>query len=108
MVTRYGRVIRYIEPQQNYATLRAAAAPSAILFPAYKVGEPTQLSPLKPMQTMILLLRAHVALLPPASEEKLAKFLRFVENTPAYELTYSELPSALKAIEDLLAAQPQQ
>ncbi|MBK8116300.1 MAG: PqqD family peptide modification chaperone [Candidatus Accumulibacter sp.] len=108
MLNRYGRVIRYIEPRQNYATLRAAAAPSAIIFPAYKVGEPTQLSPLKPMQTMILLLRAHVALLPPATEEKLAKFLRFVENTPAYELTYSELPSALKAIEDLLAAQPQE
>ena len=107
-LNRYGRVIRYIEPQRNYATLRAAAAPTVIVFPAYKVGETTQLSPLKPMQTMIRLLRANAALLPPATEENLAKFLRFVEQTPAYELTYSELPSALNAIEDVLAAQPQQ
>jgi hypothetical protein len=57
---------------------------------------------------MIRLLGAHVAFLAPATREKLEKFIRFVEQTPAYELTYSELPSAMGAIEDLLAAQPQQ
>jgi hypothetical protein len=107
-LSRNGRVLRYVEPQQNYETMTSAPAPSAIVFPAYQAGEPTQVSALQPLQTMIRLVGAHAALVAPATEAKLSKLVQFVEQTPAYELTYSELPSALKAIEDLLAAQPQQ
>jgi len=107
-ISRNGRVLRYVEPQQNYETMVSAVAPSAIVFPSFQAGDPTRLSALPPLQTMIRLVGAHAALIAPATEEKLHKLVKFVENTPSYELTYSELPSALKAIEDLLAAQPQQ
>lgn len=107
-LNRYGRSMRHVEPQHNYEVLQATSAPSAIVFPAYKEGNQTHLSPLPPLQTMIHLLGAHAALATPATEDKLRKLIRFVEQTPAYELTYSELPSALKAIEDLLAAQPRE
>ena len=101
-LSRYGRLIRYVEPQNNYEVRAVGPAPCAVVFPAYSVGQPTRLTPLTPIQTMIRLLGAHVAFLAPATREKLEKFIRFVEQTPAYELTYSELPSALTAIEDLL------
>jgi hypothetical protein len=55
---------------------------------------------------MIQLLEAHVRLLGTATEERLSQFVRFVEQTPAYELTYSELPEAMSAIKDLLANHP--
>lgn len=102
-LNRYGRSVRYVEPEGNYETLHAAAAPAAIVFPAYAAGEPTRLTPLQPLQTMIHLLGAHARLSIPATEAKLAKLLRFVEQTPAYELAYCELASAMQAIEDLLA-----
>ncbi|MEF8748371.1 MAG: hypothetical protein V5B31_11205 [Candidatus Accumulibacter propinquus] len=107
-LNRYGRLVRYIEPQGNYESQEAAGAPSAIVFPSYKQDEPTCLAPVPALKAMIRLLGAHLALATPATEDKLRKLIRFVEQTPAYELTYSDLPSALKAIEDLLAAQPQQ
>ena len=102
---RYGRTMRYLEPEGNYQALTSAPSPSAIVFPAYKAGAPTRLSPLPPLQTMLRLVGAQAALLPPATEGRLAKLVEFVEQTPAYELTYSELPGALQAIEDLLASQ---
>jgi hypothetical protein len=105
---RYGRLLRYVGPQGNYEVMSAARAPSAIVFPAYRAGATTRVQSLGPLQTMIRLTGAHAALSRPATQRKLEKFLHFVEQTPAYELTYSELPSALKAIEDLLAAQPQE
>ncbi|EXI82231.1 MAG: hypothetical protein AW10_00679 [Candidatus Accumulibacter appositus] len=105
---RYGRSARYIDPPGNYDVLSAAAAPSAIVFPAFSEGAPTRFTALRPHQTMIRLLEANVRLAgwDAATEEKLAKFIRFVEQTPAYELRYSELPGAMEAIEDLLANRP--
>lgn len=102
-LSRYGRSIRYIEPRGSYELLQAAAAPAAIVFPAYQAGAPTRLTPLRPLQTMVQLLEANARLAEPLTQDKLAKFIRFVEQTPAYELRYSELPGAMEAIEDLLA-----
>lgn len=107
-VERYARILRYVAPEANYETISAAAAPVAIVFPVYQIGESTRRTRLPAIQTMIRLVGAHARLSLPATEAKLGRLIRFVEQTPAYELTYSELPSALKAIEDLLAAQPQQ
>lgn len=101
---RYGRSMRYVEPQ-NHDALQAAAAASVIVFPAYTAGQPTRLTQVSPLQTMIQLLGAHARLSSPASEVKLAQLIRFVEQTPAYELSYSELPAAMKAIEGLLVSQ---
>lgn len=103
---RYGRSIRYVAPDGNYESLQTAPAPNAIVFPAYSPGKATpQLTPVRPIQTMVHLLGAHARLSRPATEIKLAKFVRFVEQTPAYELSYSELPDAMKAIEELLGSQ---
>jgi hypothetical protein len=102
-LSRYGRNIRYLEPEQNYETMFAATAPSAIVFPAYSVGAATQLRTLPPLETMIRMVGAHTTIFVPATEAKIAKLIRFVEQTPAYELTYSELPEAMRAIEGLLS-----
>lgn len=52
---------------------------------------------------MIRLVGAHAALALPPTEDKLERLIRFVEETPAYELRYSNLPQAMRAVEDLLA-----
>lgn len=103
---RFGRDIRYVEPQGNYQCLPAAAAPSAILFPRYTTGAPTCLDQLSPLQTMIRLIGADAAMIVPATEARLAKLLSLVEQTPAFELTYSDLPGAMQAIEKVLSDQP--
>ncbi len=102
-VSRYGRNMRYVEPKDNYATVVNAAAPTFLVFPAYRSGEETRLSALPPLQTMVRMVGAHATLMAPASEAKLARLIRFVEETPAYDLSYSDLPEAMRAIEDLLA-----
>lgn len=103
---RYNRNVRYIVPQGGFESLPPAVSPSAIVFPAYCEGaESTRLTALQPLQTMIHLLSSHARLAGPVTRVKLAKFVRFVEQTPAYELTYSTLPGAMNAIEELLASQ---
>jgi len=106
-LNRFSRSLRYVNPQDHCAILQAAAAPSAIVFPNYAAGTSTRLKPVSPRQTMICLLDAHASLTTPATEEKLRKLIDFVEQTPAYELSYSELPEAMQAIKDLLAARKQ-
>lgn len=98
----HGRAVRYAEPPRIDATMNAAAAPSAIVFPRYRQGEPTRLSACTPLQTMVCLIQASVDLAKPVDEERLSKFIGVVERTPAYELTYSHLPSAMNAIAGLV------
>lgn len=50
---------------------------------------------------MICLLGAHASLSAPATEAKFRKLIDFVEKTPAYELSYAELPEAMQAMEVL-------
>ena len=95
----HGRAVRYVEPTE---TSDSAGAPSVILFPRYAKDGGDHLGSLTPLQTMTRLLKANTDLNMPATEAKVAEFLRFVETTPAYELSYSDLPSALNAIERLL------
>jgi hypothetical protein len=102
-LNRYGRSLRYVEPEKNYPTMAKAVPPAAIVFPSHRASEPTQLIALPPLQTMIRLVGVHTTLFAPATEEKLATLVRFVKQTPAYELTYSELSGAKQAIDDLLA-----
>lgn len=106
-LNRCGRIMRYVDPGSTYASLQAAAAPTAIVFPAYRAGEITRLERVPPIRTMIRLLEAHACLSEreAATTERLTKFVRFVEQTPAYELSYSQLPEALTVIEDLLGSQ---
>lgn len=101
---RFGRSIRYVEPPGNYDALDAANAPAAIVFPAYCEGAATSLQPLPPVEAMIHLLGAHARLSHPGSGTKLAELVRFVERTPAYQLSYGELTGAMSALDDLLAA----
>lgn len=106
-LSRYGRSVRYITPAGNHETLEMAAAPAAILFPVYVAGGGrARLTGIRPLQTLIRLLGTHARLSSPASEAKLAKLIRFVELTSAYELCYTELPDALQAIDGLLQDAP--
>lgn len=95
----YGREVRYVKPLQ---TKTSGNAPSVILFPTYNKDSATQLSLLTPFQTMIRLLETSMNLDQPATEEKLAELIRFVEKTPAYTLTYNDLSNAKAVIEELL------
>jgi hypothetical protein len=97
-----GRVLRYVEPPE---TSDSAGAPSVILFPAYAKDAEPHLGSLTPLRTMTRLLEANTDLNKPANEARVAEFLRFVEATPAYELSYCDLPGAMNAIERLLENQ---
>lgn len=103
VIDRYGRRLRYVGPDGNFATMHSAPAPLALVFPAFATGEQTRLSRLPALQAMIRLVGAHAALALPPTEDKLERLIRFVEETPAYELRYSNLPQAMRAVEDLLA-----
>ncbi|MFO1433552.1 MAG: PqqD family peptide modification chaperone [Candidatus Competibacteraceae bacterium] len=98
----HGRVIRYIEPDSADSDGHPAPAPAAIVFPHYIQGEPTRLQPVPPLLTMTYLIESNVALRQPVTIAKLTKLIQFVEQTPAYELTYFDLPGAMAAIKDLL------
>jgi hypothetical protein len=52
---------------------------------------------------MVRFVGAHTSLVGAVTEDKLAKLIRFVERTPAYELRYSQLPEAQRVITSLLA-----
>jgi hypothetical protein len=92
----HGRDVRYVEARQ---TQYAGSAPSVIMFPKYAKSGGTHLGALAPLQTMTRLLETNTDLHRPATEATLAEFLQFVEQTPAYELVYKDLPSAKAVIE---------
>jgi hypothetical protein len=99
MLQCHGRDVRYVEPRQ---VQYAGTAPSVILFPSYAKSGDTHLGALAPLQTMTRLLETNTDLQRPATEATLAEFVQFVEQTPAYELVYKDLPSAKAAIEEWL------
>jgi hypothetical protein len=68
------------------------------MFPAYARRGDTYLNALAPLQTMTRLVET-TDLHQPRTEATLAEFLQFVEQTPAYELVYKDLPSAKAMIE---------
>jgi hypothetical protein len=92
----HGRDVRYVEPGQAQ---HAGSAPSVIMFPTYAKRGDTHLNALAPLQTMTRLLETNTDLHRPATEATLVEFLQFVEQTPAYELVYKDLPSAKAVIE---------
>jgi hypothetical protein len=94
-----GRDVRYLEPGQAQ---HAGSTPSVIMFPAYARSGDTHLKALAPLQTMTRLLETNTDLHRPATEATLVEFLQFVEQTPAYELVYKDLPSATAVIEEWL------
>jgi len=99
----FARDVRYIEPLGNYTTSPSGGPPVAIVFPAFSPGEATRLEALPPVAAMIRFVGAHTRLVGPVTEDKLARLIRFVEQTPAYELSYSQLPEAQQAVMSLLA-----
>ena len=92
----HGRDVRYVEAGQ---TQFAGSAPSAIMFPTYAKRGDAHLKALAPLQTMTRLLETNTDLHQPATEATLAEFVQFVEQTPAYEMVYKDLPSAKAVIE---------
>lgn len=99
LVNHLGRTVRYLECKQ---AMVVAPPPSAIVFPCYSASESTQLIPCPSLQAMARLIGSHADLARPITDMKLAKFIGFVEKTPAYELHYSDLQSAMETLEHLL------
>jgi len=92
----HGRDVRYVElGQAQYV----GSAPSVIMFPTYAKRGDTHLNALAPLQTMTRLLETNTDLHRPTTEATLVEFFQFVEQTPAYELVYKDLPSARAVIE---------
>lgn len=99
----YERDVRYLEPPGQYTTLPSGPPPAAIVFPAFVPGAATRLEALSPLAAMVRFVGAHTCLMGTVTEDKLLRLIRFVERTPAYELSYSQLPEAERAIAGLLA-----
>ncbi len=96
----HGRDVRYVEPRQPR---HAGRAPSLILFPRHTISGDIGLRRLAPLETMTQLIETSADLRRPATYATLAEFLKFVEQTPAYEFVYPDLLSAKTVIEERLA-----
>jgi len=95
----YGRDVRYVQVKK---TQSAGCAPSLMLFPSYAPDNNTLVRPLTPFHALMRLLDGNMYLDHPATETKLEELIRFVEQTPAYDLSYADLANAKSAIEELL------
>lgn len=92
----HGREARYLEPRQRW---HFGPAPSAILFPHYVKNSKTSLNAVTPLEAVTRLIETSTDLHRPVTGPRVAEFLKFVEQTPAYELIYDDLPSAQSLIE---------
>ena len=99
----FARDVRYLEPLGNYRTSPNGGPPAAIVFPVFVSGAAVHLEALSPVAALVRFVGAHTSLVGAVTEDKLAKLIRFVERTPAYELRYSQLPEAQRVITSLLA-----
>jgi hypothetical protein len=73
------------------------------VFPYYTAGVPAELRRLSPFQTIERLLSDRIWLGSPITEERVAAFLAWLEDIPAYALTYADLDDAARLIEDVVA-----
>ncbi len=79
------------------------AALRRVVFPHYAAGVHPQLTRLSPFQTIERLLSDRIWLGSPITEERVTAFLAWLEDTPAYALTYADLDGAVRLIEDVVA-----
>jgi hypothetical protein len=79
------------------------AALRRVVFPYYTAGVPAELRRLSPFQTIERLLSDRIWLGSPITEERVAAFLAWLEDIPAYALTYADLDDAARLIEDVVA-----
>lgn len=95
----HGREVRYVELRP---AREAGDAPSIVLFSRYAKDGDRRLRRLAALETMTHLIETGTDLSRPATRTTLAELLRFVEVTPAYEMSYSSHPGAMNVIESLL------
>jgi hypothetical protein len=74
----------------------------ALIFPTYIAGCQTLLLSIRPFDALLRLREAGVWLGHPLSEERVTRFVRRLESTPAYSLDYDDLAEAATAIDDIL------
>src|SRR5262249_37136280 len=95
----HGRYSRYVQPRKARHT---GGERTVILFPSYAKSNTTRVTPLPALETMKRLIWIGTDLYRPTTHATLAEFLKFLEQTPAYELVYSDLSCAKSVIEQQL------
>ncbi len=73
-----------------------------IFFPRYAAGAQAESMRLSSFQVVERLLKDRMWLGSPITEERVTAFLAWLQDTPAYALTYPDLDSAMRLIEDAL------
>lgn len=77
---------------------------AAFVFPRFDAGGPAaELTPLRTLDALQHLLTDRIWLGYPITEEGVQAFVRFLERTPAYRLTYSSLPDAAERLAPLVS-----
>lgn len=99
IVNCHGRFSRYVQPRQ---ARQAGGERTIILFPSYAKSNTTRVTPLQTLETLARLIGIGTDLHSPTTRAMLAEFLKFIEQTPAYELVYSDLACAKSVIEQQL------
>jgi hypothetical protein len=79
------------------------AALRRVVFPYYAAGVRPELTRLSLFQTIERLLSDRIWLGGPITEERVTAFLAWLEDIPAYALTYADLDDAVRLIEDVVA-----
>jgi hypothetical protein len=96
---RNGKNVRYLSP-----AITACPQPhsvSYLLFPCIS-HEPAHLRPLDALDCLQRLLAANMVLPQPFTAQTIAQLLGWIEQTPAYEIVYSHLDTAMSLIEQQL------
>jgi len=79
------------------------AALRRVVFPYYATGVRPELTRLSSFQTIERLLSDRIWLGSPIIEDRVTAFLAWLEDIPAYALTYADLDDAVRLIEDVVA-----
>ncbi|MFZ2725542.1 MAG: PqqD family peptide modification chaperone [Methylococcaceae bacterium] len=94
---RNAKKVRYLPPPISQCPKPQTV--SYLLFP--RIAQTAQLRRLNAQECLQALLAANMALPQTFSSDNIAQLLAWVENTPAYEIAYEQLETALALIEQL-------
>jgi hypothetical protein len=74
-----------------------------LVFPRFAEGAEPQLQRISPFQAIEYLLTDRVCIGSPITEDRVAAFLKWLDETPAYMSAYGNLDDGMRQIEDLVA-----
>ncbi|MGB1581977.1 MAG: PqqD family peptide modification chaperone, partial [Nevskiales bacterium] len=88
------------------ADLPASLPVHCLLFPSYQAGAATTLARITPEESLALIIESNTHLSRPIQAAKVAGLIAWVESTPAFSMTFSQLPEAVAQVQALFNTEP--